>query len=45
MAQSKTLSVKLSLNDKQFQSSLRKASSSMKKFGRKLTKDWSKSNS
>ena len=35
MAQ-KTLSVKLSLNDKQFMSGLRKASSTMKKFGRNL---------
>lgn len=35
MAQ-KTLSVKLSLNDKQFQSSLKKATRSMKKFGRSM---------
>ena len=34
----KTLSVKLSLNDKQFQSSLKKASRSMKKFGKNLQK-------
>ena len=32
----KNLSIKLSLNDKQFMSGLRKASSSMKKFGRNL---------
>lgn len=37
MAQ-KTLSIKLSLNDKQFMTGLRKASSSMKKFGRNLQK-------
>ena len=35
MAQ-KTLSIKLSLNDKQFMTGLRKATSSMKKFGRNL---------
>ena len=35
MAQ-KTLSVKLTLNDKQFMTGLRKASSTMKKFGRNL---------
>tara|TARA_Y100001973_G_scaffold22407_1_gene33332 strand:- start:2258 stop:4135 length:1878 start_codon:yes stop_codon:yes gene_type:complete len=35
MAQ-KTLSVKLSLNDKQFQSSLKKATRSMKKFGQSM---------
>jgi|DEB0MinimDraft_10_1074344.scaffolds.fasta_scaffold00541_3 hypothetical protein len=35
MAQ-KTLSVKLSLNDKQFQSSLRKATRSMKRFGQSM---------
>ena len=35
MAQ-KTLSVKLSLNDRQFQSSLRKATRSMKKFGQSM---------
>lgn len=34
----KTLSIKLSLNDKQFMSGMRKASSSMKKFGRNLQK-------
>ena len=34
----KTLSVKLSLNDKQFQSSLKKATRSMKKFGKNLQK-------
>ncbi len=34
----KTLSIKLSLNDKQFQSSLRKATRSMKKFGKNLQK-------
>jgi len=34
----KKLSVKLSLNDKQFQSSLKKASRSMKKFGKNLQK-------
>ena len=34
----KTLSIKLSLNDKQFMSGLRKASSSMKKFGGNLKK-------
>lgn len=38
MAQSKTLSIKLSLNDKQFQSSLRKATRSMKKFGTSMKK-------
>ena len=32
----KTLSIKLSLNDKQFMTGLRKATSSMKKFGRNL---------
>jgi hypothetical protein len=32
----KTLSVKLSLNDKQFQSSLRKATRSMKRFGQSM---------
>lgn len=32
----KTLSIKLSLNDKQFQSSLKKATNSMKKFGRSM---------
>ena len=37
MAQ-KTLSVKLSLNDKQFQSSLRKATRRMKKFGTSMKK-------
>lgn len=36
MAQSKTLSIKLSLNDKQFQSSLKKTSRSLKKFGSSL---------
>jgi hypothetical protein len=35
MAQ-KTLSVKLSLNDKQFQSALRKATRKMKKFGQSM---------
>jgi len=34
----KTLSIKLSLNDKQFMTGLRKATSSMKKFGRNLQK-------
>lgn len=34
----KTLSIKLSLNDKQFMTGLRKASSSMKKFGGNLKK-------
>jgi|TARA_R100000479_G_scaffold91518_1_gene45064 hypothetical protein len=34
----KNLSIKLSLNDKQFQSSLKKASRSMKRFGRNLQK-------
>ena len=32
----KTLSIKLSLNDKQFQSSLKKATNSMRKFGRNM---------
>ena len=36
MAQSKTLSIKLSLNDKQFQSSLKKSMRSMKKFGNNM---------
>tara|TARA_B100001093_G_C26828001_1_gene1014899 strand:- start:642 stop:2366 length:1725 start_codon:yes stop_codon:yes gene_type:complete len=36
MAQSKTLSIKLSLNDKQFQSSLKKTTRSLKKFGSSL---------
>ena len=34
----KTLSIKLTLNDKQFMTGMRKASSSMKKFGRNLQK-------
>tara|TARA_R100000654_G_scaffold32587_1_gene57607 strand:- start:6785 stop:8767 length:1983 start_codon:yes stop_codon:yes gene_type:complete len=34
----KTLSVKLSLNDRQFMSGLRKASSSMKRFGKSMQK-------
>ena len=37
MAQGKTLSVKLSLNDKQFQTGLRKATRSLGKFSRSLT--------
>ena len=36
MAQSKTLSIKLSLNDKQFQSSLKKSMRSMKQFGNNM---------
>ena len=36
MAQNKTLSIKLSLNDKQFQSSLKKSMRSMKKFGNNM---------
>jgi len=35
MAQ-KNLSIKLSLNDKQFQSNLRKATRSLKKFGKNM---------
>jgi hypothetical protein len=36
MAQSKTLSIKLSLNDKQFQSSLKKSMRSLKKFSNQM---------
>lgn len=36
MAQSKTLSVKLSLNDKQFQSALNKSTRSLQRFGNKM---------
>ena len=38
MAQSKTLSVKLSLNDRQFQSSLKKTTRSLNRFGGSLKK-------